>query len=86
MSIFNTETRRKKYSAWRRLGYINDLDTYRISKIFGKDPSADNIRRRNECSTDAPVGENELNEESQNLNVDERNNIDDDNLEVSVVW
>ena len=86
LSIFNTETRRKKYSAWRRLGYINDLDTYRISKIFGKESSTDNIHLRNECSTEVPAGENELNEESQNLNVDERNNIDDDNLEVSVVW
>ena len=87
LSIFNTETRRKKYSAWRRLGYINDLDTYRIAKVFGSEPpSTDNIRRRNECSTEVPVAEKELNEESQNLNVNGTNNIDDDdNLEVSVV-
>ena len=34
LSIFNTETRRKNESAWKRLGYINDLDTYRLSNYF----------------------------------------------------
>lgn len=38
LSIFNTETRKRKYSAWRCLGFINDLDTYSGSKIF-----ADNV-------------------------------------------
>ena len=34
LTLFNTETRRKKKQAWKRLGYINDLDAYRISKFF----------------------------------------------------
>ena len=34
LSIFNTDTRKRKYSAWRCLGFVNDLDTYTGSKIF----------------------------------------------------
>ena len=34
LSIFNTETRKKKASAWKCLGFINDLDAYRSSKFY----------------------------------------------------
>ena len=34
LSIFNTKTRKTKASAWKCLGFINDLDTYKNSKVF----------------------------------------------------
>ena len=42
LTLFNTETRRKKKQAWKRLGYINDLDAYRISKLFENEKGNDN--------------------------------------------
>lgn len=33
LTLFNTETRRKNESAWRRLGYINDMDTEEVHKM-----------------------------------------------------
>ena len=34
LSIFNTETRRKKASAWKCLGFINDLDAFQSSQFY----------------------------------------------------
>ena len=84
LSIFNTETRRKKYSAWRRLGYINDLDAYRISKIF-ENESSDYSNVNQSSGTDGDiVRENDINEETQTSNIDGGlNNVDDEYMQVS---
>ena len=34
LSIFNKETRKKDYTAWRCLGFVNDLDAYSSSRFF----------------------------------------------------
>ena len=84
LSIFNTETRRKKYSAWRRLGYINDLDAYRISKIFENESSDySNVNQRSGTDGDI-VRENDIHEETQTSNIDGGlNNVDDEYMQVS---
>ena len=84
LSIFNTETRRKKYSVWRRLGYINNLDAYRISKIF-ENESSDYSNVNQISGTDGDiVCDIDIHEETQTLNINGRlNNVDDEYLQVS---
>ena len=74
LSIFNTETRKKKASAWKCLGFINDLDAYKNMELFTDDTDNNNNENENENENERVESDLEArNDNDGNDAVDTRN-------------